>query len=155
VTHAFDRVRKFAEGYRANAGLLEATDGLLYGSTQYGGDPGCGPGGNGCGVLFRITKSGTYTVLHTFHSAEPAHPQATQIQHTNGKIYGLLNVECRWRAIYISFGEACKIDDVDQAKPVRRYSFDTLAGDKVKFGTGSISRGRRQVPTALESRSDD
>ena len=40
VTHAFDRIRKFAEGYRANAGLLEATDGFLYGSTQYGGDPG-------------------------------------------------------------------------------------------------------------------
>ena len=146
VTHAFDRVRKFAEGYRANAGLLEATDGLLYGSTQYGGDPGCGPGGNGCGVLFRITKSGNYTVLHTFHSAEPAHPQATQIQHTNGKIYGLLN------GPNFSDGGAIYSLDVGLKPFVRLMTRSGKAGQKVqllgqslagatrvKFGTGSAS----------------
>src|SRR6266446_3890531 len=84
--HAFDRNNKKIEGYGPKAGLLEATDGNLYGSTQFGGDPVCN-----CGVLFKITKSGVYTVLHTFHSGEPAQPEATQIQHTNGKIYGLAN----------------------------------------------------------------
>ena len=84
--HAFDRNNKKIQGYGPKAGLLEATDGNLYGSTQFGGDPVCN-----CGVLFKITKSGVYTVLHTFHSGEPSQPEATQIQHTNGKIYGLLN----------------------------------------------------------------
>ncbi len=84
--HAFDRNNKKIEGYGPKAGLLEATDGNLYGSTQFGGDPVCN-----CGVLFKITKSGVYTVLHTFHSGEPSQPEATQIQHTNGKIYGLAN----------------------------------------------------------------
>jgi hypothetical protein len=42
-------------------------------------------------VLFNITKSGTYKVLHTFLVGEASEPQATQIQHTNGKIYGLVN----------------------------------------------------------------
>ena len=146
VTHAFDRISKFAEGYRAHAGLLEATDGFLYGSTRYGGDPACGPGGTGCGVLFKITKSGNYTVLHTFHSAEPAQPQATQIQHTNGKIYGLLN------GPNFSDGGAIYSLNVGLKPFVRLMTRSGTAGQKVqilgqslagatkvKFGTGSAS----------------
>ena len=106
----------------------------------------CGPGGTGCGVLFKITKSGNYTVLHTFHSAEPAQPQATQIQHTNGKIYGLLN------GPNFSDGGAIYSLDVGLKPFVRLMTRSGKAGQKVqllgqslagatkvKFGTGSAS----------------
>jgi uncharacterized repeat protein (TIGR03803 family) len=81
--HAFDRGNKLFEGYSPFAGLLEATDGNFYGSTEYGG------GSCNCGVLFQLTKAGAYKVLHTFDSTHGGFPQATLMQHTNGKIYGL------------------------------------------------------------------
>jgi uncharacterized repeat protein (TIGR03803 family) len=81
--HAFDRSNKKTEGYSPIAGLVEATDGNFYGSTGAGG------GSCNCGVLFKLTKSGTYTVLHTFDGVEGFVPQATLLQHTNGKMYGL------------------------------------------------------------------
>ncbi len=70
--------------------LVQATDGYLYGTT-FGG------GSFGWGVLFRISTSGEFTVLHNF-SANPscmnalacfdgANPGAL-IQHTNGFLYG-------------------------------------------------------------------
>lgn len=84
--HAFDRNNKINEGYSPAAGLLEATDGNFYGSTQYGGGAG---GACSCGVLFKLTKSGVYTVLHTFDSGQGFVPQATLLQHTNGKMYAV------------------------------------------------------------------
>jgi uncharacterized repeat protein (TIGR03803 family) len=84
--HAFDRNNKINEGYGPLAGLLQATDGNFYGSTQYGGGSG---GACSCGVLFKLTKSGVYTVLHTFASGQGFVPQATLLQHTNGKMYAV------------------------------------------------------------------
>lgn len=62
------------------AGLTLATDGNLYGSTRAGG-------AYDRGVIFRLTPSGDYTVLHDFKTAAGG-PQLTMIQHTNGRIYG-------------------------------------------------------------------
>jgi len=124
--------------------LVQATDGNLYGSTRYGGDSNCGSVGQGCGVLFRITPSGSYTVLHTFHSSEPAQPQATQIQHTNGKIYGLLN-----GPNYSDGGSIYSLDvglkpfvklmtrSGKAGQTVQLLGQDFSGATKVTFGTGS------------------
>lgn len=85
MLHTFDRNSDAVNGYRPMAGVVEATDRNFYGSTQNGGDPICN-----CGVLFKLTKGGGYSVLHIFHLGEPSQPFTTQFQHTNGKIYGLL-----------------------------------------------------------------
>ena len=69
------------------AGLVSATDGNLYGATV--------GAGAGYGVLFRITKVGVYTPLYIVpndYSGVGRFPYSTPIQHTNGKIYGLMYV---------------------------------------------------------------
>jgi uncharacterized repeat protein (TIGR03803 family) len=66
--------------------LIQATDRNLYGTTQQGGDSKCGQG-NGCGTFFRITPSGTFTLLHTFESSDGENPGAV-VQGTNGLFYG-------------------------------------------------------------------
>lgn len=62
-------------------GLLQASDGNLYGST-----PGC------CkesGTIFKITLSGEYTLLHTF-GENPIASSDGLIEGSDGNLYGLL-----------------------------------------------------------------
>ena len=74
------------------AGLIQATDGNLYGTTYYGGDPvSTGPSG-GEGTVFKITTNGTYTRLYSFCSGSDCtdgeNPYAGLIQATDGNFYG-------------------------------------------------------------------
>ena len=65
------------------AGLVQATDGNLYGTTY-------GVGGSGS-TVFKITPSGTLTTLYSFSSqgfTGGAYPYAGLVQDTNGKFYG-------------------------------------------------------------------
>jgi uncharacterized repeat protein (TIGR03803 family) len=49
------------------AGLVRDSSGTLYGTTYYGGGGNCADGFNpGCGTVFKIDKSGTFSVLHSF-----------------------------------------------------------------------------------------
>jgi len=63
--------------------LIQATDGYLYGTTNSGGE-------SGWGVLFRISTSGDFHVLHTFEKSTGGYPIAL-IQHTDGFLYGDTN----------------------------------------------------------------
>jgi uncharacterized repeat protein (TIGR03803 family) len=64
-------------------GLIQATDGNFYGMTQSGG-------ANGDGIIYRVTPSGTETVLHFFAggSSDGSHPLASLIQASDGNLYG-------------------------------------------------------------------
>jgi len=70
------------------ATLIQATDGNLYGTTEFGG-------AYGYGTLFKITPSGTLTTLHNFCNlnASPSCPDGGfpimgLVQATNGDLYG-------------------------------------------------------------------
>jgi uncharacterized repeat protein (TIGR03803 family) len=67
------------------AGLVLATDGNLYSSTFRGN-----PTNNG--GLFKITRAGSYTQVHVFDGTDGTQTEATAMQHTNGKIYGLTSL---------------------------------------------------------------
>jgi uncharacterized repeat protein (TIGR03803 family) len=54
-----------ADGGQPDATLIHDTAGNLYGTTAYGGNPVCFVG-LGCGVVFKLDKTGTSTVLYTF-----------------------------------------------------------------------------------------
>lgn len=80
--HSFDG----ADGtYPQGAGLIQATDGNFYGTTQSGGT-------NGDGTVFKITPSGTLTTLYSFCSqadcADGEDPEAGLVQATDGNFYG-------------------------------------------------------------------
>jgi uncharacterized repeat protein (TIGR03803 family) len=67
------------------AGLIEATDGKLYGTTWQGG-------ANSTGTVFELTTGGTLTILHSFCSqkncADGDEPFAPLVQATSGEFYG-------------------------------------------------------------------
>jgi uncharacterized repeat protein (TIGR03803 family) len=76
------------------AGLIEASNGDLYGMTPTGG-------GNGgctydCGTVFKITAAGKITYLHNFCSetgcADGGSPQGALVQASNGNFYGTTSV---------------------------------------------------------------
>jgi uncharacterized repeat protein (TIGR03803 family) len=74
-----------ADGSEPIAGLVQATDGNLYGTTRYGGME------NFFGTVYKITPGGTLTTIYTFCLAGGAcgyQPWAGLVQGTNGELYG-------------------------------------------------------------------
>lgn len=85
----FTSLRDFtvATGASPAAGLIEGSNGQLYGITSAGGTP-----ANNSGVIFSVNKNGTgYTVLREFASNgfEGADGQGAIVQGTDGKLYGI------------------------------------------------------------------
>jgi uncharacterized repeat protein (TIGR03803 family) len=74
----------FSDGQNPQAGLIQATNGDLYGTAHQGG-------ANNAGTVFRITPSGTLTPLYSFcqaNCADGAGPYAGLMQAANGDLYG-------------------------------------------------------------------
>ena len=65
------------------AGLVQGTDGDFYGTTAIGG---AGIGADG--TVFKITSTGTFTLLHTFTGPDGRNPVAPLSQATDGNFYG-------------------------------------------------------------------
>jgi len=67
------------------AGLVQASNGNFYGTTETGG-------ANSAGTVFEITPAGQFTSLYSFCSqsgcADGSQPRATLIQGSNGNFYG-------------------------------------------------------------------
>ncbi len=74
------------DGTAPFAGLVAASDGKFYGATSGGQSGGNVPNGN----LFSVTSGGTYNLLFAFDGTHGRLAQATPMQHTNGKIYGVV-----------------------------------------------------------------
>src|ERR1039457_6747471 len=74
------------DGAQPFAGLRQAADGDLYGTTQFGGANSYG------GTVFKITSSGTLTTLYSFCSQsgcpDGTGPYPGLVQDTNGDFYG-------------------------------------------------------------------
>ena len=78
------------DGAQPMAGLVLASDGNFYGTTNYNSyDPTNGRMGNG--TIFRVTPDGQFTTLHTFASdrTEGLAPAAALLQASDGKLYGV------------------------------------------------------------------
>jgi len=75
--HSFDGT----DGATPVAGLVQATNGDLYGTTSSGG-------ANDDGTVFKITPTGTLTRLHSFDGTDGETPVAGLVQATNGDLYG-------------------------------------------------------------------
>jgi uncharacterized repeat protein (TIGR03803 family) len=82
--HSFDGT----DGFDPNAGLVQAANGDLYGTTAYGANDACNLGFRGCGTIFKITPSGTLTTLHSFDGTDGSTPEAGLVQGANGDLYG-------------------------------------------------------------------
>jgi len=69
------------DGGAPNDPPIQGVDGDFYGTASEGG-------ANGDGTVFKITRSGTLTVLHGFDGTDGANPTAPLVQGTNGNFYG-------------------------------------------------------------------
>jgi uncharacterized repeat protein (TIGR03803 family) len=78
-----------ADGSVPVAGLVQASNGNFYGTTQAGGVVGCD---GGCGTVFQITPAGQLTTLYSFCSqtncADGQNPYAGLVQGSDGNFYG-------------------------------------------------------------------
>jgi uncharacterized repeat protein (TIGR03803 family) len=86
VLHSFGNTST-GDGAFPQAGLIQGTDGNLYGTTNSGG-------AIGAGTVFKITPAGVETVLHSFSyapSTDGDSPIAGVIQGTDGNFYGTTN----------------------------------------------------------------
>jgi uncharacterized repeat protein (TIGR03803 family) len=73
------------DGANPQAGLIQATDGNIYGTTYDGG-------ANNDGTVFKITAGGTLTTLHSFAGTDGSNPDGGLLQATNGTFYGTANL---------------------------------------------------------------
>ncbi len=74
------------DGDGPEAALVQASDGNFSGTTYSGGAyDNCFLF---CGTVFRITPSGSLTVLHSFNGTDGAAPSAALIQASDGNFYG-------------------------------------------------------------------
>ena len=65
-----------------NAALFLGTDGLLYGTTTYGGY-------HDDGTVFRLSAAGDLTILHDFSGLDGTYPDASLLQANDGNFYGV------------------------------------------------------------------
>lgn len=84
VLHNFDStIRTF--GLTPTTGLVQGSDGFLYGVTS-------GGGANLDGTIFKIKTDGTaFADIHDFDGSHGSVPYSQPLLHTNGKIYGQTN----------------------------------------------------------------
>jgi uncharacterized repeat protein (TIGR03803 family) len=83
--YSFCALSNCADGHSPYDGLVQASDGNLYGTTVGGGV-------NGWGTVFKITTAGSLTTLYSFCSqagcADGAFPLADLVQASDGNLYG-------------------------------------------------------------------
>jgi uncharacterized repeat protein (TIGR03803 family) len=80
------------DGYAPFAGLVQGTDGALYGTTYWGGT-------NGYGTVFKLSTDGSnYTPLYSFTGAggDGRYPRAGLVQGTDGALYGTTQSGGEW-----------------------------------------------------------
>jgi uncharacterized repeat protein (TIGR03803 family) len=82
LLHSFSNAT--TDGGNPNGSLVQGSDGNFYGLTQFGG-------ANNHGTVFKITASGTFTLLHSFSSAttDGETPNGNLVQASDGNFYGM------------------------------------------------------------------
>jgi uncharacterized repeat protein (TIGR03803 family) len=77
-----------ADGANPFGGVILDADGNLYGTTEYGGVPGC-MGFFGCGTVFEITQADVFTVLYSFAGGvDGGNPLGGLLRDGSGNLYG-------------------------------------------------------------------
>ena len=124
-----------ADGGFPQAPLVQGKDGNFYGTAMLGGNAGCL---GGCGVIFRITPTGTFDVLHSFIDAEIGSPGTALIQASDGNFYGTARA-----GLGTLFGTIFRMTPSG--------TFDTIHDFSAKFATeGGVMDGGNPILQAID-----
>lgn len=82
VLHAFQGGA--TDGMESDSALVAGADGNFYGTTAFGG-------ASGQGVVFKMTRNGSVTLLHSFAGADGEQPQWGLTVGRDGALYGTTN----------------------------------------------------------------
>ena len=109
-------------GERPSGALMQASNGLLYGLTEFGGS-------NSQGTMFTFnTNTNNFSVIHHFASGQPDNPEGTLFEASNGKLYGIAGGEIfEWNITTSTF-----------TKKVAAGSNLSLYGDFIEPTTGML-----------------
>jgi uncharacterized repeat protein (TIGR03803 family) len=82
-TNLYSFVGSTNDGWYPQAPLVQGSDGNFYGTTENGGT-------NNAGIVFRISPSGTYTIVYSFVGSpnDGRLPDAGLVQGSDGSFYG-------------------------------------------------------------------
>jgi len=149
VLHVFLGLDKGGDG-KEPQGLIEASDGVLYGTTRNGGSPGgvlalAGLSSVGNGTVFKLNKDGSgYSVLHRFTGSDgdASEPWAGVVEGPDQALYGTtlgggsknlgtvfrLNKDGSGYRVLHSFG-------VNEGDGVRPFASLLAASDGALYGT--------------------
>jgi uncharacterized repeat protein (TIGR03803 family) len=126
----------YTDGANPFAGLVQGTDGFLYGTTEQGGanSQSCKDDTPaGCGTVFKITPSGTLTTLHNFDVTDGFLVDAGLVESADGDFYGttvwggpLVNANCRKG---LGCGTVFKITPSGTLTTIHNFCSETICAD--------------------------
>jgi uncharacterized repeat protein (TIGR03803 family) len=136
------------DGGRPFAGVIKDAKGNLYGTALWGGDLNCNSP-SGCGVVYKLTKTGAETVLYSFvGGADGAYPRASLIRDAKGNFYGTTTSGGNSGCFNQGCGTVFKVDTKDKETVLYTFTGGTDGGspssalirDKAGnfYGTASI-----------------
>jgi uncharacterized repeat protein (TIGR03803 family) len=124
------------DGAAVYAGLIQASDGNLYGTTLEGGA--YGDSSTGKGTVFKVTLSGDESVLYNFTGAngDGDYPQGGVIQASDGNFYGTTFFGGAYGAASLGYGTVFKL--TPSGKETVLHSFTDANGDGSNPGASLI-----------------
>jgi uncharacterized repeat protein (TIGR03803 family) len=114
------------DGQNPDARLIPF-DGALYGTTAVGGGTRCG--GKGCGTIFKVTTTGTETVLHRFKNQGDGAKPLAELVAVKSVLYGTTS----------NGGVSCKLAKVGGCGTV--FSIDTSGAEHALYAFAGIPDG--------------
>jgi uncharacterized repeat protein (TIGR03803 family) len=139
---AFSSLHRFegSDGSRPMAGVIQASDGMFYGTTANGGE-------FGLGTVFRLdARTGILTTLYSFSGADGRGPMASLIQAGDGRFYGTTQSGGQFQA-----GTIFRIDFAGMLTTVHHFNRPDGVGPTTELLEASDGRFYGTTPFGGES----
>jgi len=101
--------------------LIIDQQGILYGTTESGGDASCF-GGAGCGTVFKVSKTGQLSMIYRFKptGGDGQFPEASLIRDAGGNLYGTT-----YQGGSTGFGTAFKVTNAGHEAVLHSFDYVT------------------------------